>query len=353
MPFPPLFINLIQEKWTMFIGALGYCVYMACLIKIIKPVLLIGAGVSGFGAMLLWVAQGAFITQCATPETIGVYSGIFWTIFQCSNVIGNFIAFFIFKYASQTTLFWSFLAGAVAGSSLLLLLKQPPQKSERCSNTELVYAMIKVGKTKELLLLIPLMFWVGFELGFWSGVFPLLLKEDSIGLVLAFAGIAEVLGGLTLGYVSDRFGCTVVLLIGFICYAFGLLLACLMIQRITWVSYPTWFINDAPWSVFVSAFCFGLGDCVFNTQIYALLGHFWKDRTLSVSAFTFFNIFSALGSAVGFYMPVLFPFSDSNTQFYVQASWLTVSIALAIFADTIGEKLSDSSIKQEGKTSIN
>ena len=45
-----------------------------------------------------------------------------------------------------------------------------------------------------MLLLSGMMFFSGLELAFWSGEFPLLLAKTSVGLVLTFAGVGEVLG---------------------------------------------------------------------------------------------------------------------------------------------------------------
>jgi hypothetical protein len=36
--------------------------------------------------------------------------------------------------------------------------------------------------------------FTGLELAFWSGEFPQLLDQDSIGIVLTFAGLGEVFG---------------------------------------------------------------------------------------------------------------------------------------------------------------
>lgn len=39
---------------------------------------------SGLGSALLWVAQGKYISECATPNTKGFYFGFFWAIYMAS-----------------------------------------------------------------------------------------------------------------------------------------------------------------------------------------------------------------------------------------------------------------------------
>ncbi len=53
-------------------------VYMGSLIKIVKWVVYLAAAVIGFGAAILWVAQGSLLTQCSPKSQRGAYTGIFW-----------------------------------------------------------------------------------------------------------------------------------------------------------------------------------------------------------------------------------------------------------------------------------
>ncbi len=92
------------------------------------------------------------------------------------------------------------------------------------------------------------MFFSGFELAFWSGEFPQLLETSSVGLVLTFTGIGEVLGkqlaclvanfllsnidllclisgGVGIGRLSDRIGRQYSLIIGGFAYGIGLALS--------------------------------------------------------------------------------------------------------------------------------
>jgi MFS family permease len=50
---------------------------------------------NGFGAGLLWVAQGEYVTNCATDETKGFYFSYFFIIFMISQIVGNLVAGFV------------------------------------------------------------------------------------------------------------------------------------------------------------------------------------------------------------------------------------------------------------------
>jgi len=74
----PAIVYTCREKWTMLIGALCYVVYMASLIKIIEWAVLGASVIIGFGAAILWVAQGSFLTLCSPKGKRGTHTGIFW-----------------------------------------------------------------------------------------------------------------------------------------------------------------------------------------------------------------------------------------------------------------------------------
>ena len=57
----------------------------------------------GFGAAILWIALGAYVTKASTPDTVGKNNGVFWGVFQFSNVLGNLGAYFVFNVRCNNT----------------------------------------------------------------------------------------------------------------------------------------------------------------------------------------------------------------------------------------------------------
>ena len=59
--------------------------------KSIKGILIAGNLVAGFGAALIWVAQGDYISLCSSKGTKGFYFGYFWVWNKLAEVFGNLI----------------------------------------------------------------------------------------------------------------------------------------------------------------------------------------------------------------------------------------------------------------------
>ena len=51
----------------------------------------------GFGAALVWVAQGNFLTLNSDKSTMERNTGIFWVIYRLGGLIGNTFVYFQFE----------------------------------------------------------------------------------------------------------------------------------------------------------------------------------------------------------------------------------------------------------------
>lgn len=375
----PAIVYACREKWTMVFGALCYVVYMASLIEIVEWAVLGASVVIGFGAAILWVAQGSFLTLCSPKGKRGTHTGIFWGLFQFSNVFGNLAAYFVLPHVSKALLFAVFTSVGAAGAASLLFLRriaaydqQPAylaagsddeEKARRQETIELVppgkpirgivgmWRRVRDGAglvyrsiwldvvvlfpDPRILLLSPIFFFTGFELAFWTGEFPQLLDPSTIGLVLMFAGVAEVVGGLMVGWLSDRLGRSFTVLLGTFFYATGLLLT-------SYLKYGYWespALFGAPLSAFAAAYCFGTGDSAFNTQTYAALGQLFPDpERKSLGAFTIFQFVQNVGSAVGFFYALALPLHGATgtlAQAWIQLGVLGLASVLFVAVDWI------------------
>lgn len=95
---------------------------------------MLAAGVvNGFGASILWVGQGKYITDCSDDTNKGFHFGLFWCLFMLSQIIGSLISAFLLKLFSQTIFFIIMSAFAFCGFGLFLFLAKPilnPQKKK-------------------------------------------------------------------------------------------------------------------------------------------------------------------------------------------------------------------------------
>ena len=129
-------------------------------------------------------------------------------------------------------------------------------------------------KDGRILLLCTLFLFSGMELAFWTGEFPQLLRTKSLGLVLSFAGIGEVVGGFGIGRLSDTIGRTPTLLLGAVMFFAALVLTCVL--RKNGDVKPA--MAHEPYFAYIAALLYGLSDSVFNTQSFALLGQLFPDE---------------------------------------------------------------------------
>eukprot|EP01084_Bolivina_argentea_P228755 386278_1 len=101
----PVLLNHLSSKLAMFLGSATYAIYVAANIHEIDAMLYVAGGLEGFGAAVLWVGQGAFITKCAydyadkyqldRKSQLGYFNGLFWAWMVGNQFVGNLIAAFL------------------------------------------------------------------------------------------------------------------------------------------------------------------------------------------------------------------------------------------------------------------
>ena len=124
--FAPPVLELLGTKYTMVLGAALYVVYMLSLIQIVPAVVLALSTVIGFGDIILWTAVGVFIAQNSSRAEYGRNSGLFWSIFQLCNIVGNLAVYYVLSQLQSTALLYvGFSVVAAVGTAMLLLLRQP------------------------------------------------------------------------------------------------------------------------------------------------------------------------------------------------------------------------------------
>ena len=105
-------VNKLGSKASLFIGGLCYSFWVLCFLPAAlykdhehdaNPIFLLNktfiyflsifsAAINGFGAGILWVAQGNYVAECATDANKGFFFAYFWSFFMASQIIGNLIA---------------------------------------------------------------------------------------------------------------------------------------------------------------------------------------------------------------------------------------------------------------------
>lgn len=101
----------------------------------IKTLLIICALINGFGAAIIWVANGSYIAECATPKTKGFFFGFFWFVYQSSQSAGSVIGALILRSGRNQTFFYLSLGILAALASLSFWFIRKPIKVQTVSES--------------------------------------------------------------------------------------------------------------------------------------------------------------------------------------------------------------------------
>ncbi|KAI0088923.1 major facilitator superfamily domain-containing protein [Irpex rosettiformis] len=211
--------NLLGPKITLFIGTLGYALYIGALWCFQQQgtrwfVIFAGA-ILGFTAALLWSAQGAIMMSYPLEKDKGKAFGIFWAIFQLGSFIGAVIALAINIHsgslnAVSTATYIAFIIIAFIGifSSFLVL---PPNRVIRSDGTlvklhahtsvkDELLGMLRLLKDWRMLALLPMFFASNYFYAYQGSVNATVFDGPTRALNATLEGAGAIIGALMIGF---------------------------------------------------------------------------------------------------------------------------------------------------------
>ncbi|KAI0634681.1 MFS general substrate transporter [Trametes polyzona] len=211
--------NILGPRLTLFIGTLGYALYVGSLWCYQTQgtgwfVILAGA-LLGVSAALLWSAQGAIMMSYPLEKDKGKAFAVFWAIFQFGSFIGSIIALAINIESGElsavsTSTYIAFLVIIFVGvaSSFLVL---PPNRVVRSDGTlvkleavskphEEVVGMIRLLKDWRMLALVPMFFASNYFYAYQGAVNAKLFDGPTRALNATLEGAGAIVGALMIGY---------------------------------------------------------------------------------------------------------------------------------------------------------
>lgn len=316
----PMVVDKMGMKFSLFAAFMTLCLF--CVGNVIAVqyrdvhnitnfVLVPTAAVFGFGASFLWTAQGSYLTLAAQhyglskglgeKAALGTFSGIFWGIFQCTQLSGNLISSIVLeatksdKYpdGNAVVVFLVYSVFAVAGTAMILFLpalkplgaggKSVNDDEPKKTPGQAFQEVIELWRDSRMLWIMPLLVLSGIEQAFvWftytSDYVEVGVGKDKIGYLMAVFGTADALGSVTMGKLSDRIGRVPVLIMGFSLQLAVVLSFLRAGQPNQGGTFWTWG-GDGYGTLVLAAIMWGFGDAVWNTQITALLGDLFSDNT--------------------------------------------------------------------------
>ncbi|XP_076299111.1 UNC93-like protein MFSD11 isoform X1 [Lasioglossum baleicum] len=363
----PSYISMTGPRVAILTGSCCYVLFIASFLWPQNAMLYTASGILGIGAALIWTGHGQYLTENSDSETMSRNSGVFWAIFQLSNVAGNLFVYFMFQDpkigAPVRTLVFSVLTGlAIAGTCLLATLRRTSQRlvlgeAEGVSSADRELQIPEPAREKpwlaawkafqdafslfltpKMLLLSLTFIYTGFVLTFYSGVYSSSIgftkaigdqRKRLVGLSGIFIGIGEVAGGAIFGIFASKLarncGGGLVVLTGFGVHLFAFITIFLNLPNDSPFEDTSkiGFIHPSPILAMAGSLALGFGDACFNTQVYSLIGVLFVNQ--SAPAFALFKFCQSVAAAISFAY-------SSSLSLYIQLLVLTISIVIGTVA---------------------
>lgn len=208
----PAVVRRLKPVRSMIFGSLLYLFYLTSFLFPYVPTVILSSALLGFGAAVLWTAQGVFLSSNSDESHRGRDSGIFWAFLQFRLVVGNIIALSTMSgkhsvdVSTAKTFFACMLAlGAISVCFFLALKREKTSSSSSYSRTQsisyVIQNMRRLFMTRDMKLLCTASAYSGLVLTFWSGKYFTILSghvepETHIKLPSTFSPSLVAVGGI-------------------------------------------------------------------------------------------------------------------------------------------------------------
>ncbi|KAL3858703.1 hypothetical protein ACJMK2_008964 [Sinanodonta woodiana] len=349
MFLPPVIIAHLGCKWTVAFSMLCYILYMAANFYAIWGTIIPAAIILGLGAAPLWSAKCTYLTQAGVwyakmtgtteDDTINRFFGVFFMIFQTSQIWGNLISSMVFsqrpKDPVQTvssvdlgkcganynpkivvnntnldkpdmdkiyTVCGIYIASACVAFMIIaifldrIVLDKDDEKeaagTKKFSPHLLIETFKHCWRSHYQKLIIPLTIYSGIEQAYITGDFTVsyiscALGVWNVGFVMICCGVADAACSFIFGRLVQYVGHIPFFILAFIVHG-----GC-QITMLQWQPDP-----DAVYIFYILAALWGLGDAVIQTQINALYGFLFTDNT--EAAFANYRLWESIGFIIAF-----------------------------------------------------
>lgn len=298
----------------------------------------------GFGGSLLWTAQANYIVSNCNIGEVAKGIGIFWMIYQTSNIPGNLFIYFKLHNVqhidggTRCSILIVLLCVHLMALIMLFFLQPPirtdiiPTSKEASTAFEEFQKALDFSKSDRILLLFSTMAYTGLHLTYVNVLsasigFSSYLSFNSTELVPLcgiFNGIGSTTGGLVPQYFNGRKTkywrpiFTVAIVANSVTY----IIAYLTLPNAATFGYTKELplISTSPVYLLFASFLAGVGDCCLHTQIYSELGTLYPHDSAPV--FAVFKFFRSIFSATSFYYSNYF---GLHIQIIILTIWLFIS----------------------------
>eukprot|EP00040_Diaphanoeca_grandis_P013957 m.70554 g.70554 ORF g.70554 m.70554 type:complete len:603 (+) comp24242_c0_seq1:111-1919(+) len=372
--FAPAICGRLGARLGMFIGALTYVIYVASLIYLIVPVVLVTSALIGCGAGVLWTSQGMMMTMSTNNNNKTKYNSMFWGIFNLCVLPGNIAGHYILlneKPSNATStggpfdklvigwtnpnseLFMLLTIIGGAGAGLMMLVRQPdpsrgtPATVDKRSALKQIQATCALVFDQKMMCLIPIFTFTGVAMTMWASWFTRQMYKTEIGLVMCAFGVAEFIGGMTIGRFVEAYGRNAGLVFGATCGLTAMVLTYVASEDLaSYCTEHSVLMTAAPCKeytsyalFYVASGLYGFMDCTFQSVAAAICATSFNATGNSTDAWALFRTFQAGGAAICFFIS---PLLVVKGQTYSSSSQLLIEIIITVilgFAALFGHSL--------------
>lgn len=211
--------NIIGPAFTLFLGTLGYALYVGALwchqTQGTRWFLIFAGAMLGITAALLWAAQGEIMMSYPLEKDKGKAFSIFWAMFQFGAFIGSLIALAINirqgeLNAVATGTYVAFLIIIFIGVASAFLVLGPNRivRSDgtlvklqaRTSVREEVAGIIRLFKDWRMLTLTPMFFASNYFYAYQGAVNAVVFDGPTRALNATLEGAGAIIGALMIGF---------------------------------------------------------------------------------------------------------------------------------------------------------
>ncbi|GAB2235654.1 hypothetical protein Drorol1_Dr00026086 [Drosera rotundifolia] len=336
-------VRSLGSKRALVIGTTGYWLFIAANLKPKWYTMFPASVYLGFTASMIWVGQGTYLTSTARSHAkdcnlhegtiIGNFNGEFWGIYASNSVVGNLVSLFLLGESTEgattgtTLLFIVFLCIMTLGTILMCFLhKRDGSEGREEGSSGFVSSLTSVSKAivaplsdARLLLIIPLFGYSGLQQAFvWAEFTKEIVKpalgESGVAGIMVVYGAFDAVCSLVAGRITSNLS-SVTLIVAGGSFAQAAILIWILVKYsatsgVLGMIYPA-----------LMAAALGIGDGVFNTQIYAMIGMLFENDM--EGAFAQLKLWQSGCTAVVFFLT---PYISLHAMITVMISALCVAV---------------------------
>jgi MFS family permease len=377
----PMIVLSLGIKESMALGLVGYALLTIAGLIYFKTgqsvgLLISGAMAVGFGAALLWTAQGIFLLQHSDNSNRGFLFSVFWALFNGNGVLGGLLSFLVFnrvhdradeasRDSGSTALYITFLVCILIASILCLALRLPRQTTAVTSSSindsndsgrsgrvagstalgvgsaweEFAATLRMFGSPMMLKLALFFAYTYSFA-AYQLQVFARFFDKTAFGLANIVYYATEILMALWVGRFLDSgdrraratallSGTTVLVLIA---YAMALALE-MPLQEHPWTEkegQPEYALSDSRVLMpFVTFALWGLSDCTVQTYAFWLIGAHFEDPREQARVMGFYKLMQSGTACIGF---AIAPHCSAVVQIVLLVCLYILGVCCSLFA---------------------